>query len=139
MDQQTPISARASASDPSIATQGPIPLFDVHLRFLAESYITFFQERCATPLPFSLSGSPFLQKTHRRGLVSRPSQFHHSQIVHPCSLISIESLKKLHRKTKSADAYLEDKGELSTTRSAWAEVRDNLERGVPNIHSGCSY
>lgn len=45
MDQQTLISARASASDPSIATQGPVPLFDTHLRFLADSYITFFQER----------------------------------------------------------------------------------------------
>lgn len=45
MDQQTPISARASASDPSIATQGPVPLFDIHLRFLTDSYISFFQER----------------------------------------------------------------------------------------------
>jgi hypothetical protein len=43
---------------------------------------------------------------------------------------SIDSLKKLHRKAKSTDAYLEDKGELNTARSAWGEVRDNLERGA---------
>lgn len=42
----------------------------------------------------------------------------------------MESLLKLHRKIKSFDVYLDDRGELSTTRSAWNEVRDNVERGV---------
>ncbi|KAJ6519438.1 hypothetical protein C8R45DRAFT_1118001 [Mycena sanguinolenta] len=40
----------------------------------------------------------------------------------------IESLLKLHRKIKSIDAFLDDRTELSTTRSAWNEVRDNLDR-----------
>jgi hypothetical protein len=42
---------------------------------------------------------------------------------------SVDSLVKLHRKTKSIDLYLDDRGELSTTRTAWGEVRDNVERG----------
>src|SRR3954449_291848 len=36
---------------------------------------------------------------------------------------------KLHRKSQSIDAYLDERGDLSTTRSAWYEVRDNIERG----------
>lgn len=54
MDQQTPISSRASTSDPSIAAQGPIPFFDVQLRFLSDSYISFFQERYAATLLLDL-------------------------------------------------------------------------------------
>ncbi|KXN81114.1 Rho GTPase-activating protein 27 [Leucoagaricus sp. SymC.cos] len=102
MDQQTPISARASASDLSIATQGPIPIFDIHLRFLADSYIGFFQERKRIEEAY------------------------------------IDSLKKLHRKAKSTDAYLEEKGELSTTRGAWSEVRDNLEREAQARQAFCA-
>ncbi|KAF5356100.1 hypothetical protein D9756_004035 [Leucocoprinus leucothites] len=102
MDQQTLVSARASASDPSIATQGPIPIFDVHLRFLTDSYISFFQER------------------------KRIEE------------VYIDSLKKLHRKAKATDAYLEEKGELSTARGAWAEVRDNLEREAQARQAFCA-
>ncbi|KAF8349806.1 hypothetical protein F5887DRAFT_877632 [Amanita rubescens] len=42
----------------------------------------------------------------------------------------IDSLLKLHRKTKQIDASLDERGALSTTRSAWGEVRDNVEREV---------
>lgn len=44
-------------------------------------------------------------------------------------LFSVDSLVKLHRKTKSIDVYLDDRGDLATTRIVWGEVRDNLERG----------
>jgi len=47
MDQQNSVSGRASVSDSAIATQGPVPIFDLHLRFLTDSYISFFQERWA--------------------------------------------------------------------------------------------
>lgn len=42
---------------------------------------------------------------------------------------SVDSLVKLHRKTKSIDVYLDDRGDLSTTRRVWSEVRDNVDRG----------
>lgn len=41
MDQ--PQSSQSSFSDPT--AQGPVPLFDIHLRYLTDSYLTFFQER----------------------------------------------------------------------------------------------
>lgn len=52
-----------------------------------------------------------------------------------CSLIapfnSVDSLRKLHRKTKLVDANLEERGsELSTIRAVWAEVVDNTDRGM---------
>lgn len=43
--------------------------------------------------------------------------------------ISIDSLKKLYRKSKALDIHLDERNEPNTTRGAWAEVRDNLERG----------
>ncbi|KAF8973677.1 hypothetical protein BDZ97DRAFT_1900477 [Flammula alnicola] len=82
---QPPQSSRTSFSDP-MAAQGPVPLFDAHLRFVTDSYLTFFQER---------------------------------QVV--------ESLRKLHRKIKAVDANLDDRGDLSTVRSAWAEVVENAQ------------
>jgi hypothetical protein len=42
---------------------------------------------------------------------------------------SVDSLLKLHKKIKSIDAFLDDRTDLSTTRSAWNEVRDNADRG----------
>ncbi|KAG6827483.1 hypothetical protein H0H92_011586 [Tricholoma furcatifolium] len=87
--------SRPSTSDPSNPLQGPIPLFDAHLRILSESYLSFFQER-------------------------------------------IESLLKLHRKIKSFDTYLDNQGELSTTRSAWNEVRDGVEREAQAREAFCA-
>ena len=43
-----PQSSRSSFSDASTVTQGPVPLFDVHLRYLTDSYLGFFQERYVT-------------------------------------------------------------------------------------------
>ncbi|KAI6045164.1 hypothetical protein EDC04DRAFT_2889347 [Pisolithus marmoratus] len=43
--------------------------------------------------------------------------------------VYVESLLKLHRKIKSVDAWLDDRStELSSTRRAWSEVVDNVER-----------
>ncbi|KAF8446335.1 hypothetical protein L210DRAFT_3610805 [Boletus edulis BED1] len=42
--------------------------------------------------------------------------------------IYVESLLKLHRKIKSIDVFLDDRTDMNTTRRAWAEIRDNLER-----------
>ncbi|KAH0838640.1 hypothetical protein J3R83DRAFT_6965 [Lanmaoa asiatica] len=44
--------------------------------------------------------------------------------------IYVESLLRLHRKTKSIDAFLDDRTDTSTARRAWGEVRDNIERGL---------
>ncbi|KAF8898486.1 hypothetical protein BD779DRAFT_1430902 [Infundibulicybe gibba] len=90
MDQQ-PLPSRPSTSEGSTSTQGPIPLFDVHLRFLSDSYISFFQERKRIEEAY------------------------------------VDSLLRLHRKARSMDGSMDDR-DLSTTRSAWGEVRDNIER-----------
>ncbi|KAJ7042609.1 hypothetical protein C8F04DRAFT_83781 [Mycena alexandri] len=87
-------SARQSAeqSRDHSPPQGPIPLFDVHLRVLSDSFIAFFQERKR------------IEETY------------------------VDSLLKLHKKIKTIDAFLDDRSDLSTTRSAWNEVRDNVDR-----------
>jgi hypothetical protein len=48
--------------------------------------------------------------------------------LHPST--SVDSLSRLHRRTCDVDAYLEKRGELSSTRGVWREVRDNVERGA---------
>ncbi|KAK0429896.1 hypothetical protein EV421DRAFT_1862560 [Armillaria borealis] len=35
---------------------------------------------------------------------------------------------KLHRKIKSIDSFLDDRTDLSNSRTSWAEIRDNVER-----------
>lgn len=42
---------------------------------------------------------------------------------------SVDSLINLHKKAKAADLLFDDRSELSTTRGAWSEVRENIERG----------
>ncbi|KAG6885717.1 hypothetical protein C0993_010890 [Termitomyces sp. T159_Od127] len=100
MDSTAP--SRPSASDSSTTPQGPVPLFDVHLRILSDSYLTFFQER------------------------KRIEE------------IYVDSLLKLHHKIKSFDTYLDDRGELNTTRSVWYEIRDNLEREAQTREAFCA-
>lgn len=57
-------------------------------------------------------------------------------MVHDCprvphlGLCSVAALLRLHRKSKSLDTYLDDRLELSTTRVAWNEITDNVERGA---------
>ena len=46
---------------------------------------------------------------------------------------SLDGLKKLYRKVKSVDAQLDDKGDLSTIRSVWSEVVENVDRGASSI------
>ncbi|KAF9458728.1 hypothetical protein BDZ94DRAFT_1269896 [Collybia nuda] len=100
MDQPS-LPSRTSTSDPPVQTQGPIPLFDAHLRVLSDSYLSFFQER------------------------KRIEE------------IYVKSLTKLHHKIKSVDQYLDDR-DLSTTRSAWSEVRDNVEREAQAREAFCA-
>ncbi|KAJ7770818.1 hypothetical protein DFH07DRAFT_255860 [Mycena maculata] len=90
MEPQPRQSSELSPSHP--LSQGPVPLFDLHLRVLTDSFIAFFQERKR------------IEESY------------------------VDSLGKLHRKIKSIDAFLDDRTDLSTTRSAWNEVRDNIDR-----------
>ncbi|KAJ7071476.1 hypothetical protein C8F01DRAFT_1110681 [Mycena amicta] len=84
-----PTPRQSSESQP---TDGPLPLFDLHLRILSNSLIAFFQERKR------------IEETY------------------------VDSLLKLHKKIKTIDAFLDDRTDLSTTRSAWNEIRDNTDR-----------
>ena len=43
---------------------------------------------------------------------------------------SVASLMKLHLKSKSLDSFRDDRVEHSTTRAAWIEIVDNVERGA---------
>ncbi|KAJ7101010.1 hypothetical protein C8R43DRAFT_245108 [Mycena crocata] len=95
MEQPQPAPPRPSSDSLSPThplSQGPVPLFDLHLRVLTDSFIAFFQERKR------------IEENY------------------------VESLGRLHKKIKSIDAFLDDRTELSTTRSAWNEVRDNVDR-----------
>ncbi|SJL05827.1 uncharacterized protein ARMOST_09163 [Armillaria ostoyae] len=91
MDSPLP-SSRPSVSDTHLPAHGPIPLFDAHLRFLTDSYLSFFNERKR------------IEESY------------------------VDSLMKLHRKIKSIDSFLDDRTDLSNSRTAWAEIRDNVER-----------
>ncbi|KZT65545.1 RhoGAP-domain-containing protein [Daedalea quercina L-15889] len=86
--QESQLSGRPSTSEPP--QQDAITLFDLHLKFLTDSYLTFFVER----------------------------------------YVCVEALLRLHRKVKAVDTVLDDpgRGELSTTRAAWSEIRDNVAR-----------
>ncbi|KAF9786030.1 RhoGAP-domain-containing protein [Thelephora terrestris] len=83
-------SARPSMSTPS--DQGPLALFDLYLRILSDSYLTFLQERRKVEEDY------------------------------------YESLMELHRKTLNVDQFFDSRLESTSLRSAWSEVRDNLER-----------
>ncbi|KAF7339971.1 Rho GTPase-activating protein 27 [Mycena venus] len=80
------------SSEQGHRSQGPLPLFDLQIRTLTDSFLAFFNERKR------------IEETY------------------------VDSLLKLHKKIKSIDAFLDDRTELSTTRSAWNEVRDNVDR-----------
>jgi hypothetical protein len=43
---------------------------------------------------------------------------------------SIDSLWKLHHKATSIDTYFDARIEPDTSRAAWSDVRDNVERGT---------
>ncbi|TFK30739.1 RhoGAP-domain-containing protein [Coprinopsis marcescibilis] len=102
MDTPQPVSARSSLSDQQSAVQGPIPLFDVHIRFISDSYLEFFQERKR------------IEENY------------------------VDSLKKLYRKIRSIDGQLNDRGDLSTTRSVWSEIVDSVERETQARQAFCT-
>lgn len=48
---------------------------------------------------------------------------------------SVESLRRLHAKSRTIDGYLDDRtSQGSTARQAWREIRDNVERGKHSMH-----
>ncbi|KAL5495565.1 hypothetical protein ACEPAI_1028 [Sanghuangporus weigelae] len=86
-----------SAPTPRVSTsdrtqQGPISIFELHLRYLQDSYLSFFQERAK------------IEESY------------------------VDSLLRLHKKTKTIDTYLDHGTEPSSVRQVWSEVRDGLER-----------
>ncbi|KAL0567794.1 hypothetical protein V5O48_014204 [Marasmius crinis-equi] len=89
-----------TSMDYQFLSNGPIPLFDTQLRFLNDSFLSLFLERWE-----------FVE-------ISRAHGF----------LTLVESLVKLYKKIKSIDSFLDDRSNLTTTRHAWAEVRENVER-----------
>ena len=63
--------------------------------------------------------------------MKKTSQFIRSPLppLFPADLLrSYESLVELHRKTLNVDQFFDARLESTTLRSAWSEVRDNVER-----------
>lgn len=76
-----------------------------------------------------LSSLPYFSQTEdRRGLVSRGPRDRH--VLADSRSHSIDSLYKLHHKTTAIDTYFDARIEPDTSRAAWSEVRDNVERGT---------
>ncbi|KAF9478021.1 RhoGAP-domain-containing protein [Pholiota conissans] len=50
----------------------------------------------------------------------------------------VESLRKLHRRIKFVDASLDDRGDLNTVRSSWAEVVENIDREAQARQALCA-
>ncbi|KAH9964547.1 hypothetical protein BC827DRAFT_1259589 [Russula dissimulans] len=80
---------RVSLDSPS---NGLVTQFDVHLRVIADRYLSFFLERRRIEEAY------------------------------------IDSLWKLHLKAKSVDTFFDARIEPNTSRAAWSEIRDNVER-----------
>lgn len=115
---------------------GPIPLFDFHLRILADSYISFFQERCARSCSVDFwRATEFFPSESASKKYSAHIPLCRAVIADSRRRASIESLSRLHQKSKAIDTYLDDHVEINSTRRAWSEVRDNVERGVHHIQS----
>lgn len=79
-----------------------------------------------TLLPLSYS----LQTKNRGSIVGCPLR--DGKAI--CELIngshSIDSLWKLHQKAKTVDAFFDARIEPNSSRVAWNEIRDNVERGM---------
>ncbi len=127
--------AAAAARAPSVdAAHNATALFDTHMKVLSDSYLAFFQERYASSSLCLLLQA--LTTRAERGL-RRTSEY--SCIEHGGGTVnrtqySVASLLKLHRKSKSIDSYMDDRMELSTSRVAWNEITDNVERGAYPFH-----
>ena len=124
-------SARPPMSTPP--DQGPLALFDLYLRILSDSYLTFLQERFAQgSLSSSYSFSPDFCYLSVGGRSKKTSPSIRSPPSPLCSPLitpnSYDSLMELHRKTLNVDQFFDSRLESTTLRSAWSEVRDNLER-----------
>ena len=79
---------------------------------------------CSTPHP--ASKLIVRQATYWRGLVG----IHCGLItIYELLVFSVDSLRKLHRKMTSIDASPGDHGDLISTRRAWGEIIDNVDRG----------
>lgn len=123
-------SGRPSTSE---APHGPINLFDTHLRFLTDSYLSFFQERYySSPLvPIATYHYDYAERR-----LKRHSEFlcldNVNVVLTLCD--SVEALLKLHRRCKTTDIYLNGGHDVPySTRKVWDEVRDNVDRGTCTI------
>ncbi|KDQ30407.1 hypothetical protein PLEOSDRAFT_1062427 [Pleurotus ostreatus PC15] len=99
---------------PLTNNQGPIPLFDLHLKFLADSYVAFFLERKRIEEAYVDS----LMRLHRKAKSLDAFLDDRS----PNSPVSPQSHSVYH-------------DQLTTARSAWSEARDSVEREAQTRHA----
>ena len=114
-------------------SNGLVTQFDLHLKVIADRYLGFFLERSVShDLQLSLIPTLFFSQTEdRRGLVSRGPRDMNRCVLADSLSQSIDSLWKLHHKATAIDNYYDARIEPDTSRAAWNEVRDNVERGTP--------
>lgn len=78
-----------------------------------------------------LSSLPYFSQTEdRRGLVSHGPRDRNRHVLADSRSHSIDSLWKLHHKATAIDTHFDARIEPDTSRAAWSEVRDNVERGT---------
>ena len=123
--------AAAAARAPTVdAAHNATALFDTHMKVLSESYLAFFQERYAFSSPCIRPNSLTGRAESELRSTSEYAWLEHGGGAVNMMQSSVASLLKLHRKSKSIDTYMDDRMELSTTRVAWNEITDNVERGA---------
>jgi hypothetical protein len=76
----------------------------------------------------------FSQTKDRRGLVSLGPRDRNRHVLADSRFHSIDSLWKLHHKATAIDTYFDVRIEPDTSRAAWSDVRDNVERGTSQHH-----
>lgn len=125
--EQASTSRTSTTESPQL---GPISQFEHHLKYLSDSYLSFFQERHVLRFRSPSEVLTFFSQSEGRGcLVSSFSLSHPLTRLSASALFSVESLNRLHKKAKAFDIYLDDRRDSTTLRQAWSEVRDGVERG----------
>jgi hypothetical protein len=113
-------------------SNGLLKKFDIQLEIIADRYLTFFKERSVIviwvlciPLSLRLSGE---ELRHPSQLSFENSSYLVSGLISHSR--SIDSLRKLHQHANVVDSSFDPRSEPTTTRAAWDEMRDSLERGT---------
>lgn len=119
--------SRVSLDGPS---NGLVSQFDLHLKVIGDRYLGFFLERSVShDLRHSLIPNLLFADGGSKRL-SESLSARRRRMLANFSLHSIDSLWRLHHKAAAVDFFFDARLEPDTSRAAWNEIRDNVERGA---------